>query len=197
MKNTNESMGYDGVFKALGDEHRLQILELLSRKELSAGEILASMDVVQSTLSHHMKVLVDSGIVTAKRNGKWTIYSVNIKTARNAAIYLDEFLEEASHAEKAETVRRGGSAGASARAEAEKEAAKKAEAEKKEKAGKAEAEKEAAKKAEAEKRKKAAEDAAGEPSAKKKTADAAGKSAEAAARKADKKGKKSKKNGKK
>lgn len=105
MRETNrnaERAGYDGVFKALGDEHRLQILRLLSRKELSAGEILESMDIVQSTLSHHMKVLTDCGVVTATRSGKWTIYSVNMEVLRDTEKALADFLREASSAGKSE-----------------------------------------------------------------------------------------------
>ena len=93
---------YDGVFKALGDEHRLRILRLLAKKELSAGEILESMDIVQSTLSHHMKVLTDNGVVTATRSGKWTIYSVNRPVLQEAAERLEAFLSEAEHAEKSD-----------------------------------------------------------------------------------------------
>jgi len=105
MRETNrnaERAGYDGVFKALGDEHRLQILRLLSRKELSAGEILESMDIVQSTLSHHMKVLTGCGVVTATRSGKWTIYSVNMEVLRDTEKALADFLREASSAGKSE-----------------------------------------------------------------------------------------------
>lgn len=97
---------YDGVFKALGDEHRLRILRLLAQKELSAGEILESMDIVQSTLSHHMKVLTDNGVVTATRSGKWTIYSVNRPVLQEAAGRLEVFLKEAEHAEKSDIAAR-------------------------------------------------------------------------------------------
>lgn len=97
---------YDGVFKALGDEHRLRILRLLAKKELSAGEILESMDIVQSTLSHHMKVLTDNGVVTATRSGKWTIYSVNRPVLQEAAGRLEAFLSEAEHAERSDIAAR-------------------------------------------------------------------------------------------
>lgn len=105
MRETNKNVertGYDGVFKALGDEHRLQILKLLAKTELSAGEILESMDIVQSTLSHHMKVLTDSGVVTATRSGKWTIYSVNMEVLEDTERALADFLKEASAAGKSE-----------------------------------------------------------------------------------------------
>ena len=64
-------------FRALGDENRLRILALLKERELCAGDLLKSLSIVQSTLSHHMKILVESGLVTCRKQGKWSYYSVN------------------------------------------------------------------------------------------------------------------------
>ena len=79
---------YDRIFRALGDPHRIQIIGLLKEKELSAGEILEAIDIVQSTLSHHMKTLSDSGAVNAVRRGKWTYYSLNEVNLEKAAAFL-------------------------------------------------------------------------------------------------------------
>ena len=79
---------YDRIFRALGDTHRMRIMELLRERELSAGEILDTIDIVQSTLSHHMKTLSDSGAVNAVRRGKWTYYSLNESNLASAAAYL-------------------------------------------------------------------------------------------------------------
>ena len=79
---------FDRIFRALGDPHRIQIINLLREKELSAGEILEAIDVVQSTLSHHMKTLSDSGAVNAVRRGKWTYYSLNESNLKQAAAFL-------------------------------------------------------------------------------------------------------------
>jgi len=64
------------VFKALGDETRLRVLELLMEGEQCACVLLEEVDIGQSTLSHHMKVLVNAGIVSARNEGKWTYYSI-------------------------------------------------------------------------------------------------------------------------
>jgi len=64
------------VFRAFCDETRLRVLELLQNGEQCACVLLERVRIGQSTLSHHMKILVDSGIVTARREGKWTYYSV-------------------------------------------------------------------------------------------------------------------------
>ena len=96
MKNRASNAGgvtFDQIFRAIGYPHRLQILLLLHERELSAGEILKALDVVQSTLSHHMKCLVDSGTVTASRHGKWTYYSLNTEVLKEAVSYLDQFTE--------------------------------------------------------------------------------------------------------
>ena len=66
-------------FRALGDKNRLQILALLADREICAGDILESMDIVQSTLSHHMKILTEAGIVKCRKQGKWSYYSVDRK----------------------------------------------------------------------------------------------------------------------
>ncbi len=65
------------VFKALCDETRLMILDILKGGEKCACIILEKVNVGQSTLSHHMKILVDSGIVSSRKDGKWTYYSIN------------------------------------------------------------------------------------------------------------------------
>ncbi|KGF46751.1 ArsR family transcriptional regulator [Veillonella montpellierensis DNF00314] len=68
------------VFKALSDETRLHIVDMLSCNELCACDILASFNLSQSTLSYHMKILIDAGVVNSKRSGLWTRYSINEST---------------------------------------------------------------------------------------------------------------------
>ena len=67
------------VFKAFSDEHRLMILELLKDGEKCACVLLESLDIVQSTLSHHMKILCESGVVNGRKEGKWMHYSLSKK----------------------------------------------------------------------------------------------------------------------
>ena len=66
------------VFKALSDETRLLIVSKLKNvDELCACKLLGLVECNQSTLSHHMKVLVDSGLVIARKEWKWVHYSLN------------------------------------------------------------------------------------------------------------------------
>ena len=64
------------VFKALSDENRIRILKLLHDGEKCACKLLEELNISQPTLSHHMKILCDAGIVTGRKDGKWTHYSI-------------------------------------------------------------------------------------------------------------------------
>jgi ArsR family transcriptional regulator len=77
------------VFKALCDENRLMILELLRTGEKCACVLLEKLEIGQSTLSYHMKILCDSGIVESWQEGKWTHYRISERGSRNAANLLD------------------------------------------------------------------------------------------------------------
>ena len=65
------------LFKTLSDENRVQIAQLLARRgEMCACQLLELLHIGQSTLSHHMKILCDGGIVSARKEGKWMHYSL-------------------------------------------------------------------------------------------------------------------------
>lgn len=66
-----------GICKALGDENRVKIIKMLSSGELCACKILEALDITQPTLSHHMKILSDCALVAARKEGKWSYYSIN------------------------------------------------------------------------------------------------------------------------
>ncbi len=64
--------------KALADEHRLLAVLLLRRRgELCACEVQAATGLTHATVSHHMAVLTDAGLVRARRQGKWTYYRLD------------------------------------------------------------------------------------------------------------------------
>ena len=74
------------VFKAFCDENRLQIMELLQSGEKCACVLLEHLNISQPTLSHHMKILCESGIVTGRKEGKWTHYSISAEGVEAAQI---------------------------------------------------------------------------------------------------------------
>lgn len=78
------------IFKAFCDENRLIILNMLQSGEKCACKILEKLQIGQSTLSHHMKILVDSGIVSARKDGKWTYYSLSDEGIEKAKETLAE-----------------------------------------------------------------------------------------------------------
>lgn len=65
------------ICKALGDSNRLAIMNRLESGELCACRLLEAFQITQPTLSHHMKILGEAGLVSSRKEGKWTYYSVN------------------------------------------------------------------------------------------------------------------------
>lgn len=82
------------IFKALSDETRLRIVDMLSCSELCAGDILASFDLSQSTLSYHMKILTDANVVNARRDGLWMKYSINESTFESVLKVIPELYKQ-------------------------------------------------------------------------------------------------------
>ena len=80
------------IFKALGDENRIRILKLLHSGEKCACKLLEELNISQSTLSHHMKILCDAGIVTGRKEGKWMHYSVCCEGVCSLRTMLRELL---------------------------------------------------------------------------------------------------------
>ena len=78
------------VFKALCDERRQRILELLHSGEKCACVLIEEMDMPQSSLSYHMKILCDSGVVTSWEEGKWTHYQISRQGSDKAIELLKE-----------------------------------------------------------------------------------------------------------
>lgn len=74
------------MFKALCDENRIKIVKLLQSGEKCACVLLDDLHITQPTLSHHMKILCDSGIIVGRKDGKWMHYSISQEGAA-AAIY--------------------------------------------------------------------------------------------------------------
>lgn len=75
------------VFKALCDPKRLAILEQLRSGEKCACVLQELLDLTQSGLSYHMKILCDSGIVSSRQEGKWTHYWLS-SSGREKAVEL-------------------------------------------------------------------------------------------------------------
>ena len=80
------------MFKALGDENRLFIFRMISKEEICACKILEQLHISQPTLSRHMKILVDSGLVKARKDAQWMRYSLNEDAVRELESFLKSVL---------------------------------------------------------------------------------------------------------
>lgn len=79
---------YAKVFKALSDGNRLKIIDILSCGERCACDILEHFHFTQPTLSHHMKVLMECGIVECRKEGIWSYYSLNNTNGNKLILFL-------------------------------------------------------------------------------------------------------------
>lgn len=77
------------IFAALSEPTRLKILDILSCREMCACSILESLPVSQSTLSHHMKVLMECGLVSGRKDATWMYYTIRPERVAQLQKYLD------------------------------------------------------------------------------------------------------------
>ncbi len=78
------------IIKALSDVNRMMILNSLSSGELCACKILERFEITQPTLSYHMKVLSECGLVNSRKEGKWTHYSLNMESVENFKKFISD-----------------------------------------------------------------------------------------------------------
>lgn len=82
----------EGIFKALSDPNRREILRLLKKRTMNAGEIAEHFQLAKSTLSNHFNVLKDSGLIYEERNGTTINYSLNLSVAEEALSIIMDLL---------------------------------------------------------------------------------------------------------
>ena len=79
-------MGFQQTFKALSDDNRRRILNLLKNGPMTAGEITEQFPVSGATISHHLSILKEAGLILDDRQGKFIYYELNMSV-------LDEVLQ--------------------------------------------------------------------------------------------------------
>lgn len=82
------------ILKILSDPKRLKIIDILSCGERCACEILEFFDFTQPTLSHHMKSLIDTGLVNMRKDGLWSYYSLNKDKCNEIIIVLNNIFNQ-------------------------------------------------------------------------------------------------------
>ena len=83
-------MGFQQTFKALSDPTRREILQLLRDGGLTAGEIAARFDTSAATISHHLSILRDAGLVIDEKRGKYIYYELNMSVVDEILGWLSE-----------------------------------------------------------------------------------------------------------
>jgi len=76
------------IFKGLSDPSRLKIIDILSCGEKCACDILENFEFTQPTLSHHMKVLMECGLVKARKEGLWSYYILDTTNSSKLTLFL-------------------------------------------------------------------------------------------------------------
>jgi ArsR family transcriptional regulator len=87
-------MTLNNTLHALSDPTRRKILELLKKKDLAAGEIAKNFSISLPSLSHHLGVLKQAGLVTSQRQGQEIIYSLNLSVFEEVAEVLIKFFKK-------------------------------------------------------------------------------------------------------
>jgi len=67
----------NSIFKALNDETRRSIIELLKDKDMNAGEIAGEFDISKPSISHHLDILKRADLITSEKKGQFVKYSLN------------------------------------------------------------------------------------------------------------------------
>ena len=79
------------VFRALADERRREVLSLLSGSELAAGAVADHFDLTRQAVSHHLRALLDAGLVTERRDGQRRLYRARPEGLAVVLQYVDQF----------------------------------------------------------------------------------------------------------
>lgn len=87
------------ICKTLGDYNRLQIIQMLADGEKCGCKLLEAFEITQPTLSHHMKILCDCGLVNNRKEGKWHHYSLNTETLSSFQTFIESIssIKEGGH----------------------------------------------------------------------------------------------------
>ena len=81
------------VFKALSDSTRRKILEMLSEKDMNAGEIADAFQISKPSISHHLYILKSAKLIIDERQGQNIIYSLNMTVFQDVVKWFFDFYE--------------------------------------------------------------------------------------------------------
>lgn len=87
-------MAFADTFKALSDPTRREILNLLKQKEMTAGEIVEHFQVSGATISQHLSILKQAGLVDDQKSGKYIYYRLNLTVFEEILSWIQGFMKE-------------------------------------------------------------------------------------------------------
>jgi len=93
MRKEAVPMGFQESFKALSDPTRREIIHLLKKGKLPVGDILAHFDMTGATISHHLSILKDAGLVTSEKKGKFIYYELNLSVVEEIIAWFSGLKE--------------------------------------------------------------------------------------------------------
>ena len=93
MLNEVIRMGLQQVTKAISDPTRREILNLLKQKRMSAGDIVSCFDVTGASISRHLSVLKDAGLVRDEREGQFIYYELNTSVLEDVLCWIADLKE--------------------------------------------------------------------------------------------------------
>lgn len=86
-------MGFEGTFKALADPTRREIVRLLKQGDMTAGEIGSRFAMTGASVSHHLSVLRQAGLVTDRKEGKYIYYELNLTVLQELLGWIQGMLD--------------------------------------------------------------------------------------------------------
>ena len=92
--NSLRSIMLDEVLQAIAEPHRRQIMHLIQDQELSSGEISAHFDITGPAISQHLKVLVETGLITMRRAGTRRLYQARPEGLAELKQFLEQFWDD-------------------------------------------------------------------------------------------------------
>ncbi|VBB08825.1 arsr-type transcription regulator hth motif [Lucifera butyrica] len=88
------------IFKALGDDTRIEIVRMLMGQSLCVCDIIDAFNLTQPAISHHLKILKQAGIIDDSKEGKWVFYSINAAAFQSITGFVNEYAQYKGRQEK-------------------------------------------------------------------------------------------------
>jgi len=86
----------NAIFKALSDPTRRKILEMLTERDLKAGDIADNFSITKASISHHLSILKEAELIQSERQGQAIVYSLNTTVFQETLRWFYDFMNKGS-----------------------------------------------------------------------------------------------------